>query len=35
MSQQELLNQLAAVLPQLIDRMTPSGRMPTLADFEK
>jgi uncharacterized protein YidB (DUF937 family) len=35
MSQQELLNQLAAVLPQLINRMTPNGRMPTLADFEK
>jgi len=35
MSQQELLNQLAAVLPQLINRMTPNGRMPTLGDFEK
>ena len=35
MSQQELLNQLAAVLPQLINHMTPQGRMPTLADLEK
>ena len=35
MSQQELLNQLAAVLPQLINHMTPQGRMPTVADLEK
>jgi putative toxin-antitoxin system antitoxin component (TIGR02293 family) len=35
MSQQELLNQLAAVLPQLIHNLTPNGRMPTLADLEK
>jgi len=35
MSQQELLSQLAVVLPQLIDRMTPGGRMPTVADLEK
>jgi len=35
MSQQELLNQLATVLPQLINNMTPKGRMPTLADFEE
>ena len=35
MSQQELLNQLAAVLPQLINHLTPNGRMPTLADLEK
>jgi uncharacterized protein YidB (DUF937 family) len=35
MSQQELLNQLAVVLPQLINHLTPQGRMPTLADFEK
>jgi len=35
MSQQELLNQLAAALPQIINHMTPNGRMPTLADFEK
>src|SRR5271165_3943089 len=33
MSQQELLNQLATVLPQLINNLTPKGRMPTLADF--
>jgi putative toxin-antitoxin system antitoxin component (TIGR02293 family) len=35
MSQQELLNQLAAVLPHLINHLTPNGRMPTLADLEK
>ena len=34
MSQQELLNQLATVLPQLINHLTPYGRMPTLADLE-
>jgi uncharacterized protein YidB (DUF937 family) len=35
MSQQELLNQLATVLPQLINHLTPNGRVPTLADLEK
>ena len=35
MSQQELLAQLSAVLPQLINHLTPNGRMPTLADLEK
>ena len=35
MSQQELLNQLSSVLPQIINHMTPNGRMPTLADLEK
>ena len=35
MSQQELLTQLAAVLPQLINSLTPKGRMPTLADLEE
>ena len=35
MSQQELLNQLAATLPQLINHLTPYGRMPTPADLEK
>jgi uncharacterized protein YidB (DUF937 family) len=35
MSQQELLNQLAVVLPQLINHLTPNGRVPTLADLEK
>jgi putative toxin-antitoxin system antitoxin component (TIGR02293 family) len=35
MSQQELLNQLATVLPQLINHLTPNGRMPTLAELEK
>ncbi|HZZ22716.1 MAG TPA: YidB family protein [Roseiarcus sp.] len=35
MNQQELLGQLANVLPQIINHMTPNGRMPTLADLEK
>ncbi|HME85622.1 MAG TPA: YidB family protein [Roseiarcus sp.] len=35
MSQQELLNQLATVLPQLINHLTPNGRMPTLADLDE
>jgi uncharacterized protein YidB (DUF937 family) len=35
MSQQELLNQLSAVLPQLINHLTPNGRVPTLAELEK
>jgi putative toxin-antitoxin system antitoxin component (TIGR02293 family) len=35
MSKEELLNQLATVLPQLINHLTPSGRVPTLAELEK
>ncbi|HZZ61566.1 MAG TPA: YidB family protein [Roseiarcus sp.] len=35
MSQQELLNQLAVVLPQLINRLTPNGRVPTAAELER
>ena len=35
MSQQELLNQLATVLPQVINKLTPNGRMPTLADLDQ
>ena len=35
MSQQELLNQLATVLPQIINHLTPNGRIPTLADLER
>ncbi|HKN27294.1 MAG TPA: YidB family protein [Roseiarcus sp.] len=34
MSQQELLQQLSLVLPQLINNLTPKGRMPTVADLE-
>jgi uncharacterized protein YidB (DUF937 family) len=30
-----LLGQLATVLPQIINHMTPNGRMPTLADLER
>ncbi len=29
----QLLNQLATVLPQVINKLTPNGRMPTLADL--
>ncbi len=35
MSQQEMLNQLAAVLPQVINSLTPKGRVPTVADLEE
>lgn len=35
MSQQELLNQLAVVLPQLIHRLTPNGRVPTAGEVEQ
>lgn len=35
MSKEELLNQLATVLPQLINHLTPNGRVPTLAELEK
>ena len=35
MSQQELLSQLSTVLPQIINKLTPSGRMPTGADLER
>ena len=35
MSQQELLSQLSTVLPQIINQMTPNGRMPTGADLER
>ena len=35
LSQQELLNQLAAALPQVINSLTPKGRVPTLADLDQ
>ena len=35
MSQQELLSQLSTVLPQIINHLTPNGRMPTVADLER
>ncbi len=34
-SQQELLNQLALVLPQLINSLTPRGRVPTVAELDQ
>jgi putative toxin-antitoxin system antitoxin component (TIGR02293 family) len=33
MSQQELVSQLSTVLPQIINHMTPTGRMPRVAEF--
>ena len=35
MSREELLNQLAAALPQVINSLTPKGRVPTLADLDQ
>jgi uncharacterized protein YidB (DUF937 family) len=35
MSQQQLLNELALVLPQIINHLTPNGRAPTVAELEK
>jgi uncharacterized protein YidB (DUF937 family) len=35
MSQQELVNQLASVLPQIINHLTPQGRLPTVAELER
>ncbi len=33
LSEQELLAQLSAVLPQLINKLTPAGRLPTAAEL--
>jgi uncharacterized protein YidB (DUF937 family) len=33
LSEQELLRQLSAVLPQLINNLTPAGRLPTAAEL--
>ena len=33
LSQDELLKQLAAILPQLVDKLTPNGRLPTAAEL--
>jgi uncharacterized protein YidB (DUF937 family) len=35
MSQQELMQQLSVVLPQLINSLTPKGRVPTAAELER
>lgn len=35
MSQQELLSQLAVVLPQIINSLTPKGRVPTAAELDQ
>ncbi len=33
MSEQELLRQLSEVLPGIVDKLTPKGRLPTLAEL--
>ncbi len=35
MSEQELLAQLARVLPNVVNNLTPNGRLPTLAELER
>jgi uncharacterized protein YidB (DUF937 family) len=35
MSEQELLAQLAKVLPNLVNSLTPNGRLPTLAELDR
>jgi len=35
MSREQLLNQLALVLPQIINHLTPQGRVPTAAELEQ
>lgn len=35
MSEQELLAQLSRVLPGVVDRLTPNGRVPSLAEIEQ
>jgi uncharacterized protein YidB (DUF937 family) len=35
LSEQELAKQLSQVLPGLVDKMTPNGRLPTLADLSQ
>jgi uncharacterized protein YidB (DUF937 family) len=33
MSEEELLKQLSQVLPGVVDKLTPHGRLPTLAEL--
>ena len=35
MSEQELLAQLAKVLPNVVNNLTPNGRLPTLAELDR
>jgi uncharacterized protein YidB (DUF937 family) len=35
LSRQELLNQLAQVLPNMVDKLTPSGRLPTESELSR
>ena len=33
MSEEELLRQLTQALPEVVDKLTPRGRLPTLAEL--
>ena len=35
LSEEELTKQLSQVLPQVVDKLTPAGRLPTLAELSK
>jgi uncharacterized protein YidB (DUF937 family) len=35
MSEEELVRQLSQVLPDLVDRLTPRGRLPTAAELDQ
>jgi uncharacterized protein YidB (DUF937 family) len=35
MSEEELLQQLSRALPSIVDRLTPKGRIPTLAELDQ
>lgn len=35
MSEQELLQQLSQVLPGVVDKLTPKGRLPTMAELDQ
>jgi uncharacterized protein YidB (DUF937 family) len=35
MSEEELVRQLSQVLPGVVDKLTPRGRLPTAADLDQ
>jgi uncharacterized protein YidB (DUF937 family) len=35
LSRDQVINELAKVLPNVVDRMTPDGRLPTRGEFER
>jgi uncharacterized protein YidB (DUF937 family) len=35
LSEEELLRQLSQVLPGVVDKLTPNGRLPSLAEFDR